>query len=58
MDKYGTESSSTAMNVCSAIVFSSSSANPLLYYQRVKEIRDSVRSIVRNLCSKGNGEES
>ena len=58
MDKYGTESSSTAMNVCSAIVFSSSSANPLLYYRRIKEIRDSVRSIVRNLCSKGNGEES
>ena len=58
MEEFGTESSSAAMNVCSAIVFSSSFANPLLYFRRIKEIRDSVRSIGRNLCSKGNGEES
>ena len=48
----------TSMSVCSAFVFSSSFFNPLLYYCRLKEIRDSVKSIIRNLLSKLNGEES
>ena len=55
---YRTESSSTAISACTAIVFSSSFVNPLLYYRRIKENRDSVRSIVRNVCCKGNEEES
>ena len=55
---YRTESSSTAISACTAIVLSSSFVNPLLYYRRMKEIRDSVRSIVRNVCCKGNEEES
>ena len=58
MDEFRTELSNTAFNVCSAIVFFSSFANPLLYYRRIKEIRDSVRSIVVNLFCKGNGEDS
>ena len=58
MDGLSDESSSTAMAVCAAIVFSSSFFHPLLYYRRIKEIRESVRSIVRNICCKGNGEES
>ena len=58
MDDFRGELSSTAKIVCAAIVLFSSFVNPLLYYRRIKEIRDSVRSIVRNLCSKGNGEES
>ncbi len=58
MDDFKTETYSTAMNACAAIVFSSSFVNPLLYYRRVKEIRDSVRSTVRNLIWKKNGEES
>ena len=52
MDEFETESSLTAMNVCAAIVFFSSFANPLLYYRRIKEIRNSVRSFVRHLCCK------
>ena len=55
---YRTDSSSTAINACTTFVFSSSFFNPLLYYRRIKEIRDSVRSIVKNLCRKRNGEES
>ncbi len=58
MDKFGTYLSSAASNVCAAVVFSSSIVNPLLYYWRIKEIRDSVRSMVRNLCLKENGENS
>ena len=58
MYDFRSESSSTARKVCVAIVFSSSSANPLLYNWRIKEIRDSVRNIVRSFCCKGNGEES
>ena len=55
---YRTEFSTTAINACAVIVFSSSFFNPLLYYRRIKEIRDSVRSIVKNVYCKGNGEES
>ena len=58
MDDFRAESSSAAIVACTAVVFSSSFVNPLLYYWRIKEIRDSVRSIVKNLCSKRNGEES
>ena len=58
MDDFSAESSSTAKIVCAAIVLFSSFVNPLLYYRRIKEIRDGVRSIVRNLCSKGNEEGS
>ena len=57
-NKFGIESLLTAITVCAAIVFSSSFANPLLYYWRIKEIRTSIRSIARNLFCKENGEES
>ena len=46
------------LRACTAVVFSSSFFNPLLYYWRIKEIRDSVKSIVRKLLCKQNGEES
>ena len=39
-------------NACTTIVLSSSALNPLLYYWRIKEIRNNVRVIVRNLCYK------
>ena len=39
-------------NACATIVLSSSVLNPFLYYWRIKEIRNSVRAIVRNLCCK------
>jgi len=39
-------------NACATIVLSSSVLNPLLYFWRIKEIRNSVRAIVRNLCCK------
>ncbi len=57
MDKFETYSSSAAFNACAAVVFSSSFMNLLLYYWRIKEIRDSVKSIARNLCYKENEEE-
>lgn len=41
-----------AYNSCSAILLSSSFFKPLLYYWRIKEIRDGVRSFARNLRSK------
>ena len=53
LQDYG-KSSFAAFNACAAIVFSSSFVNPLLYYWRIKEIRDSVRLIVRKLCCNGN----
>ena len=58
MDELGTESSSAAINVCAAFLFSSSLANPLLYYWRIKEITSSVRSIARNVFCKENEQES
>ena len=45
-------------NVCMALMFSSSLINPLLYCWRIKEIRDSVRSIIRKIFCKQNVEES
>ena len=46
------KSSVAALNACAAVVFSSSSFNPLLYYWRIKEIRDSVKNIIRKLFSR------
>ena len=42
-------------NACAVVVFSSSLVNPLLYYWRIKELRDSVRGI---FCCKETEEES
>ncbi|KAL9969529.1 hypothetical protein ACROYT_G021752 [Oculina patagonica] len=58
MNLTGNESSEAAFNACVTVVYSSSFVNPLLYYWRIKEIRDSVKSIVRKLCYKENGENS
>ena len=38
------------MTAFATIVFSASFFNPLLYYWRIKEIRNSVRRIVRKVC--------
>ena len=43
--------------VCGAVVLSPSSLNPLLYICRIKEIRDSVQSIIRKLVCKQEEEE-
>ena len=37
---------------CSAVVFTSSFFSPLLYYCRIKEIKDSVNSVIRKLFCK------
>ncbi|XP_078374372.1 adenosine receptor A3-like [Oculina patagonica] len=58
MENFGTKLSAAALNACTAVVFSSSFVNPLLYYWRIKEIRDSVRPMVRKLSCKENGENS
>ena len=39
-------------NACATIILSSSVLNPLLYFWRIKEIRNSVKAIVSNLCYK------
>ncbi len=44
--KFGTKLSAAALNASTSVVYSSSFVNPLLYYWRINEIRDSVRSIV------------
>ena len=51
-------SSMAVFNACAAVVFSASFFNPLLYYWRIKEIRDSVRSLVRKLFCNDSGEQS
>ena len=57
MQHYGTSlSSMTAFNACAVILFSSSFFNPLLYYWRIKEIRDSVKNIMRKLSCKKSGD--
>ena len=43
-----------ALTACTTVVISSSSVNPLLYYWRIKEIRDGVNSMVRKLCCNEN----
>ena len=53
-----TESVLAAMDACATLLLSSSFFNPLLYYWRIKEIRDSARNIVRKLCCKENVEET
>ena len=58
LQRRGTKSAYTAINVCTAVLLSSSCFNPLLYYWRIKEIRDSVKSIARKLCCKENEEQS
>ena len=55
MDIFGTKPSIGAFNVCSAISYFSSFANPLLCYWRVKKVRDSVRRILRKYCCKETG---
>ena len=40
------------MNFCVVIVFLSSFLNPLLYYWRIKEIRDGVKSIMAKIICK------
>ena len=46
-----------AMPAFATIVFSVSFFNPLLYYRRIKEIRDSVRRILRKVCCKETEDE-
>ena len=46
------------MTVCVAVVLSSPFLNPLLYYWRIKEIREGVKCIARKVFCKGNGLES
>ena len=47
-----------SVNAWAVIVFSSLFVNPLLYYWRIKEIRDSVKRILRNVCREETEEES
>ena len=58
LKRRGTKSAYTAINVCAAVLLSSSCFNSLLYYWRIKEMRDSVKSIARKLCRKENEEQS
>ena len=53
----GSELSLAAVDACTVITFSSSSVNPLLYCWRIKEMRHSVKAIVRKLCCKKYEEE-
>jgi len=49
----GSELSLAAVDACTLISFSSSSVNPLLYCWRIREIRHSVKAVVRKLyCEK------
>ena len=57
LQDYG-ETYKVTLNISVALLFSSSIFYPLLYYRRIKEIRHSTRSIVRNVFWKQNGEES
>ena len=47
-----------ALDVSIAMVNLSSFLNPLLYYCRIKDIRDSVKSIIRKLLFKQTSEQS
>ena len=51
-------SSMAALNASLAVMYSCSFFNPLLYIWRIKEIRDSVKSIIRKIICKQNAEES
>ena len=55
---YDTASAEAALKVCAAVIFSSSLLNPLLYCWRIKEIRGSVRTILRKFLCKQNGAET
>ena len=48
---YGTTYLATR-NVCITVVFSSSFFNPLLYFWRIKEVKNGVKSIIRKLICK------
>ena len=50
------EQSGAALNVCAAVVFSSSFFSPLRYYWRMKETRDGVKSLMRKFLCKHNAE--
>jgi len=52
------KSARISTNACAVIVFSSSLVNPLLYYWRIKDLRDRVRGILRNFCCKETEEEA
>ena len=39
-----TEKNLTALDICTTVLFASSSINPLLYYWRMKDIREGVKS--------------
>ena len=52
------EISKEVYSICTALLFSSSFFNPLLYYWRIKEIRDGVRRDIRKYFCKQNGEEA
>ena len=56
LDEFGSKSSAAALNACAVVVFCSSCVNPFLYYCRIKEISNVVRSMVRKLCYKKIGE--
>jgi len=58
MGYFSTKLARASRNACAVIVFSSSLVNPLLYYWRMKEIRDRVRGIVKNFCCEENEKES
>jgi len=47
-----------ALNASEAVMYSCSFFNPLLYYWRIKEITDSVGSIIRKIFCKQNAEAS
>ena len=58
MGYLSTKLARVSMNSCTVIVFSSSLANPLLYYWRIEELRDKIRGIVRNFCCEATEEGS
>ena len=58
MGYFSTKLARASMNACAVIVFSSSLVNPLLYYWRMKEIRDGVTGIVRHFCCEETEEDS
>ena len=58
VSNYGTSYYYAASSVCAAVVFSSSFLNPLLYYWRIKEIRDGINRSINKLLCKQNGEDS
>jgi len=58
MGNLDTKSARISANACAVMVFSSSLVNPLLYYWKIKDLRDRVRGILRNFCCKETEEEA